>query len=250
VLGIAASVALVALACAVALRPMFIGTVWPFCLIAIPYAGMSALFAWKTLRQEGGAPQFQESIIADESIEPTETNETTQNDLSRIFGPRYGDVATGFGVAGLLFLCAMLGRSVVAPSGTAREGWLIVLYMHVGEPNWVQSNVYLMTLIVGLVAALEEIAWRGFVMSELSARVGPRAAWPATAILNAIAYAPTMFLARDPVAGLNPLVVLSVLGCGLAWGFLVSRTGRLPVAVLSHAFFSSAAIIHFPFWRL
>ena len=75
------------------------------------------------------------------------------------------------------------------------------------------------------VAALEEISWRGFVYSLLEERLGTRRAWPATAVLYALAHLPTVFLLRDPFAGPNPLVVLAALGCGLVWGLIVARTG-------------------------
>ena len=46
----------------------------------------------------------------------------------------------------------------------------------------------------------------------------------------------------------NPLLVVGAFGCGLVWSFLRFRTGRLVVAVLSHAIFSWA-IVEFPLWK-
>jgi hypothetical protein len=104
--------------------------------------------------------------------------------------------------------------------------------------------------VVVVVAALEEISWRGYVYPILEERLGTRRAWPATAFLYALAHVPTMFLLKDPFAGPNPLVVIAALGCGLVWGLVVARTGRLPVAIISHVLFTLAIAIHFPLWRL
>ena len=69
-------------------------------------------------------------------------------------------------------------------------------------------------------------------------------------MLYALAHLPTVLLLRDPFAGPNPLVVLAALGCGLVWGLIVARTGRLPVAIFSHALFTWCVAIQFPLWRL
>jgi membrane protease YdiL (CAAX protease family) len=44
--------------------------------------------------------------------------------------------------------------------------------------------------------------------------------------------------------------VLAALGCGLVWGLIVARTGRLPVAIFSHALFTWCVAVQFPLWRL
>jgi membrane protease YdiL (CAAX protease family) len=106
------------------------------------------------------------------------------------------------------------------------------------------------SLAVVVVASLEEISWRGLVFPALEDSLGTRRAWPATALLYAVAHLPTMFILRDPFAGPNPLVVIAALGCGLVWGLIVVRTGRLAVAIISHALFTLAIAIHFPLWRL
>jgi membrane protease YdiL (CAAX protease family) len=45
-------------------------------------------------------------------------------------------------------------------------------------------------------------------------------------------------------------VVIAALGCGLVWGVLVARTGRLPVAIVSHALFTWCVVLQVPLWRL
>jgi uncharacterized protein len=222
VLEIAGAVGMVAIACALALRPALGGTYWPFGILVVPYLGMTAVYVMRAIRND--------AIMAK-------------------LKPRSGDLALGFVIATVLFLSVMLGRSVLTPSGSAREAWVVRLYHQVGPAAWVQKHLIVLSLLTGLLGALEEIAWRGYVLSELDRRLGRRAAWPATAALNAAAYVPTMVMAGDPSAGLNPLVVLVALGSGLTWGFLVAVTDRLPVAMLSHALFAWAVIVQFPLWR-
>jgi CAAX protease family protein len=93
---------------------------------------------------------------------------------------------------------------------------------------------------------MEELSWRGLVYSILEERMGTRRAWPATAVLYAAAHLPTLILLRAPFAGPNPLLVIAALGCGLIWGLLVARTGRLPVAIASHALFTWGIVLQFP----
>jgi uncharacterized protein len=223
VLEIAGAVGMVAVASALAFRPAFLGTYWVFAILAAPYIAMTVVYVLRTAREGMTATKLR---------------------------PRSGDLTLGFAIAALLFLCVVVGRSALTPTGSGREAWLMRLYMQVGGPSWVQKNLIALSLITGLLGALEEIAWRGYVLSELNRRIGRRGAWPTTAALNAAAYIPTMLLASDPRAGLNPLLVLVALGSGLAWGFLVSLTDRLPVAIISHALFAWALIVQFPLWRL
>ncbi len=224
-LDITLAVGLVALACGLAMRAGFQGTLWPFAILGTPYLAMSVLYIVRLWRQDRAK-------------------------ASAILRPRSGDLSYGFLLAGMLFVCVLVGRSVIAPAGSIRESWLTLLYMHVGEPSWAQKNLHILSLLTGLMAVLEEIAWRGYILSEVNKVFGVRSGWPITAALNAVAYMPTLFLAGNAAAGPNPLVVLTVLACALAWGFVVARTNRLPVAVLSHALFAWAVIVQFPLWRL
>jgi len=52
------------------------------------------------------------------------------------------------------------------------------------------------------------------------------------------------------LGGCGGLVVLAALGCGLVWGLVVARTGRLPVAIVSHVLFTWGVVLQFPLWRL
>jgi membrane protease YdiL (CAAX protease family) len=216
---------LVAASMGVATRENLAGTPWVLIVPAVPYA-LFAILAVARMRKEGT--------------------------LAEKLRPRSGDLTFGTLVTVMLLLGALAGRSFFAPHGSARVGWLIRLYQQVGDPEILQRpNVMIAVSVAVVVAtALEEVTWRGLVFSALEDRFGTRTAFPATAILYAAAHLPTMVTLRDPFAGPNPLVVVAALGCGLVWGLIVARTGRLPVAMISHALFTLAVAIHFPLWRL
>lgn len=219
----AAAVAIVAASMAVAMRQDLSGTSLVFIVPAVPYT-LFTMMAVARMRKEGT--------------------------LGEWLRPRTGDLTFGALVTVMLLLGAVAGRTFFAPHGSPREGWLIRIYQQVGDPEVLQRHMVGVSIAIVLVAALEEVSWRGLVYPVLEERIGSRRAWPATAVLFAAAHLPTLWLLRDPFAGLNPLVVIAALGCGLVWGLVVARTKRLPVAIISHALFTLAVAIHFPLWRL
>jgi membrane protease YdiL (CAAX protease family) len=164
--------------------------------------------------------------------------------------PRAGDLSFGAIIALMLFFGSMAGRMMLAPHGSVREAWIMRIYLQIGDPESLQSRILQVTAVVVVVAALEEVAWRGFIYSVVEEKLGSRRAWPITAVLYALASLPTVFLLGDRFAGPNPLVFLAALGCGLFWGLVFARTGRLPVAIISHALFSWCVAVQFPLWRL
>lgn len=83
-------------------------------------------------------------------------------------------------------------------------------------------------VVVFVVAALEEIAWRGGVQQMLSEKLGSTRGWLATSLLFAFVH----LLTPTPALG------LLALPCGLAWGALYRYRGRLVSSVFSHAVFS------------
>jgi len=223
VLIVAAAVVLVAASMGIATRQDLSGTSLVFIVPAIPYT-LFTILAVARMRKEGT--------------------------LAEKLRPRSGDLTFGAIVTVMLLLGALVGRSIIAPHGSVREGWLMRIYLQVGDPDVLQRHMLGVSLAVVIVAGLEEISWRGYVYQFLEDRFGTRRAFPATALLYALAHVPTMFLLKAPFAGLNPLVVIAALGCGLVWGLVVARTGRLPVAIISHALFTLAVAIHFPLWHL
>jgi hypothetical protein len=68
-------------------------------------------------------------------------------------------------------------------------------------------------------------------------------------VLLALAYGasmlPTLWLLRDPDAGLNPLLITAAVGCGLIWSFLAAQFGRLAPVIISHMAFTYFTIVQF-----
>ncbi|WP_437598205.1 CPBP family intramembrane glutamic endopeptidase [Sorangium sp. So ce590] len=169
-----------------------------------------------------------------------------RGELRAALRPLSGDLARGAFVAAVLYGLAMAVQLALAPRGSPREAWLFRLYLQLGDPL-ADARVFA-GAVVFVVAALEEVVWRGLVMRALEGPFGPVTAWLLSSALFAAAHAPTLFLLGDPLAGPNPLLVAAGLGCSLVWGRVVHRTGRLPPAIFAHAFFSWA-IVSFPIWR-
>jgi len=158
--------------------------------------------------------------------------------------PRGGDLSLG-AVAGLGLLVASWGaRSVLAPTGSPRQIWLLRLYLQLGDPEHLQHSVFLTGALCTIVLA-EELVWRGFVLEELTERFGTRRGWLLAALLYALAALPTVYLQRDPIAGPNPLLVVAAFGCGAVWTFLAGRFGRLLPSAVAHLVFTYFSAVQF-----
>jgi uncharacterized protein len=153
--------------------------------------------------------------------------------LAPLFGFRRGDPTLGI-LLGLSQLgAAWLIAKVLVPAGAPERGWLMRVFLLVGDASEVTVALLLILLV-----ACEEIVWRGLVQSELRDAFGPRRGWIAAAVLYAAAHLPTLVTLEDPAAGKNPLVVLAALGCGLCWSFLAEKSGRLVPGLFAHGVFS------------
>lgn len=176
-----------------------------------------------------------------------------RGELGPLLQPKTGDVSLGAFAALLLYGLSLAGRTIVAPRGSPSEGWLVRLYLQITGPGATiggpsDMERLLTATAVFAIAGLEEVVWRGVVMRSLEPHLGARAALVASSALFALAHLPTVTLLADPVAGPNPLVVAAAFGCGLSWGAIYLRIGRLAPAVLAHAFYSWA-VYEFPLWR-
>jgi uncharacterized protein len=169
-----------------------------------------------------------------------------RGELRERMRPAGGDLTLGAVVAGVLYGGAHLVEHAVAAHGSVREAWMMRLYLQIGDPD-AQGRV-LVGGAVFVVAALEEMVWRGLVMRALQAAYGWKKALVWSSLLFAVAHLPTVYLLRDPTAGYNPLIVLAAGGCSFVWGLVYVRTKRLVPAVFAHAFFSWA-VVEFPIWR-
>lgn len=169
-----------------------------------------------------------------------------RRELAPLLRPIGGDLSLGAASAGLLYGAAHVVEQMIAKHGTPREAWIVRVYLQLGDGN--TSGRALMGVGVLLVATLEEIVWRGLVMRVLGEALGKGRAWVLSSALFALAHVPTVILLGDPMAGMNPLIMLAALGGSLVWGALLLRTQRLVPAIFSHALFAWA-IVEFPIWH-
>ncbi|APR85108.1 Hypothetical protein A7982_10457 [Minicystis rosea] len=169
-----------------------------------------------------------------------------RGELYARFRPMSGDMTLAAVSAGVLYGLGRIAQMVLATHGSPREAWIVRLYLQIGDTAAAGRGT--VGAAVFAVAALEEIVWRGLVMRSLDDALGPRRALTYATLLFGVAHLPTMWLLRDPMVGLNPLVVLAALGCSAVWGAIVLRTNRLTPAVLAHALFSWS-VVEFPLWR-
>jgi len=158
--------------------------------------------------------------------------------------PHWGDLSLGALPGVALLVTSWAARAVLAPGGTPRQAWLLRLYLVLGDPETLQHSVFLTGALVVIVLA-EELVWRGMVLDELTGRFGTRRGWVLAAALYALASLPTAYTLRDPVAGLNPLLLIAAFGCGLVWTFLAGRFGRLWPSAVSHLVFTYFSAVQF-----
>jgi membrane protease YdiL (CAAX protease family) len=158
--------------------------------------------------------------------------------------PRGGDITLGALPGVALLGASWVARSVLVPTGTPRQAWLLRIYLVLGDPETLQHSVFLTGALVVIVIA-EELVWRGLVLDELTERFGTRRGWVLAAALYALATLPTVYSLRDPVAGPNPLLVIAAFGCGLVWTFLAGRLGRLLPSIVAHLVFTYFSAVQF-----
>ncbi|HEV8550202.1 MAG TPA: CPBP family glutamic-type intramembrane protease [Polyangiaceae bacterium] len=151
--------------------------------------------------------------------------------------PKAGDLSLGALAGFALLVASWAARSVLTPAASPRQNWLLRLYLQLGDPEKLQHSVFLTVALSAIVVA-EELVWRGFVLDAATERFGTRRGWLVAAGLYALAALPTVYLQRDPVAGLNPLLVMAAFGCGLVWTFLSGRFGRLLPSTVAHLVFT------------
>ncbi len=163
-----------------------------------------------------------------------------QGRLGGCFALKVGDLSVGIMLGIGLLGVAWLLKTRLVPEGSPREGWLFQIFLLTGPISG--STAKALTIVV--LAAMEEIVWRGFVAHELLQKLGSRRALPLSAVLYALAVLPTAWTLADPDAGLNPLLVLAALGCGICWTYLALRSKRLFAVWASHAAFSYFAAAH------
>jgi hypothetical protein len=200
-----------------AFRPALAGTPGFWLSLLVPYMALAALALYR---------MWDEGTLLD------------------VLKPRWGDLSIGAVIAALLLIGSWVARSALAPAGTPRQGWVLRVYLQLGDAEAIQRSVWLTGAIL-LLPLCDELAWRGLLLPELATRVGTRRAWPLATLLYGAAATPTLFTLADPSAGLNPLIVTTAVGCGLFWTFATSLTGRLPPVIVSHMAFSYFSVAQF-----
>jgi membrane protease YdiL (CAAX protease family) len=169
-----------------------------------------------------------------------------RGELVQRLAPRRLDITVGALLATVLYLLATVVHTFVTSSGP-RMGWIMRIYVQIGDTRATSS--FAVGLVVLLVAAAEEIVWRGWVLGALSRAYRARKAWLITSGLYAVAHLTTVYLLRDPMAGPNPLLVTAAAGCGLVWGYLAMKVDRVAPSVFAHALFTWG-VVEFPLFRM
>ena len=168
--------------------------------------------------------------------------------LIDMFKWRSGDLAIGVGSALALGLAIHGGRMVLAPRMSLKELWVARLYAQLPEPGVGGQRLLLLIAALAVVSALMIIAWQGLVQQALEEWLGVRRGFIVTAVLFALAHAPTIKLCEMPGAGLNPLLVFATLLCGLVWGFLAGRLQRLGPSLVSSMALAISLVTQFRVW--
>ncbi len=158
--------------------------------------------------------------------------------------PRGGDLSIGIVLGLVMAIAGVVGQRALAPTSSPAAEWLFGIYAQVGN---VQHDPLLLVGLVILVA-MEEIVWRAMVLETLERSLGRRWTAPASAVAYALAHLPTLWTLAGVNAGLNPLLVLAALGCGLCWSFAALALGRLWPTFGAHLVFSYFMAAPLPSW--
>lgn len=169
-----------------------------------------------------------------------------RGELEPRLGPHRLDITMGALIALVLYLLATVFHTFVTSSG-AQMGWLMRIYVQIGALEI--TNSFGVALLVLLVAAAEEIVWRGLVLGALSRAYRAQKAWLITSGLYGLIHVSTVYLLRDPLAGPNPLLLAAAAFCGLIWGYLAIRLDRVAPSIFAHALFTWG-LVEFPLWRM
>ncbi|TKD12844.1 CPBP family intramembrane glutamic endopeptidase [Polyangium fumosum] len=196
----------------------YAGTPWMLGSLVIVYAALAAFTVWR-LRARG--------------------------ELDEQLRPRGGDLTVGAIVAAVLYGVATGVHLLVTSPPSPRAAWIMHVYATLGDPS--AEGRHLLGGVVFVVAALEELVWRGLVQRVLLAPFGWLRAWLLQAALFGVAHLPTMFLLGDTRVGPNPLLVAAGVAYSLVWGRLAMRMDRLPPALFAHALFTWG-VFEFPIW--
>lgn len=158
---------------------------------------------------------------------------------------RSGDLTIGAFTAALLYALALGGHPLLFPRGQPRELFFLLAYVPLVDP--LSDGRHVVAVAAGVVCALEELALRSLIQPALARRVSDLGAWIASIALDAVVWAPTLFLLGDPRAGWNPVFVGFAASAALITGYLRLRTDRVAPSALCRMLLGWA-LIEFPVW--
>lgn len=215
---------------------------WAVALLATLGVGAGVAFALRPGSLAGGLPWWAGLALPYVALAALAARRLGRKGALRpLLRFRPGDPSLGILFGAAMVVAAWALARWLWPRGSVAHAWLARVFAVMGEQPGALA-------LVGLVimAALEELVWRGLVQTELSERLGPRRGWIAGAVLYAAAHLPALQTLADASAGPNPLLVLAALGCGLCWAFLRERSGRLWPGMFAHAAFTHLAVQYLP----
>ena len=212
--------------------------------VAVVFVLVAAGYAWAFQPSVAGSPEFLLRFAAPHVVLTVYAIRELAKDgvLAPRLKPRWGDLSMGAAAALLLLVASWGARATLAPAGSERQMWLLLIYIQL-NPELIQRSFAFSGLLLGIALA-EEIVWRGLVVHKLSERFGARRGWLFAVLLYSLASLPTAYTLRTP-AGYNPLLVLATLGCGIVWTFLAVRVGRLVPGMFSHMAFTYFSALQF-----
>jgi uncharacterized protein len=165
--------------------------------------------------------------------------------LKQWFRVKAGDFTIAFLSAALLFGGSFaFSKTLKLPNIL----WLARIYDQLGDAAELRKKVTWVVLAIVIIAIAEELVWRGLVVALLEERLGSRRAWLYSAVLYAVAHVPTIWALKDINAGLNPLVPMAALACGIVWGVMARRFERLVPGMISHVLFDWTVMMMFRLW--
>ena len=132
-----------------------------------------------------------------------------------------GLVVLGVGSGVALFVAFIVLLPIVLAIGPLESGAREVLHRAAGI-----GAIGAPVLFV-VIAAAQELFWRGYVQTRLAFEIGDRRAYRVTVVAYAAAY----------LFALNAAVLLAALAAGTLWSWIRLRTGSLVPGIVSHVVF-------------
>ncbi len=152
-------------------------------------------------------------------------------DRRRLFSFKLGQAGWGILSSVLLYLVFCLGRILVSHIAPSMAAQIDAIYAEKALiPLWA------IPVLLILIAALEEIFWRGMAQRVITGRFGANAGW----LFGAIAY-----MMANIWSG-NIVLIMTTLICGLYWGWLYKRFWSLWPGIISHVIWTLAIFLLLP----